>query len=417
MATPNHNVPSTVESAVTAVTVTPSPSVATGLRFRPIAPLRPSKDEVTDVLSPWENKLDEPPYTVGEMIAMVLVMLDLEPQTVQSIHLQILFRFKYYTFEALEEFTTQINGQERRGYDWRGDTAPHLAPILPSIYRTMKHFDLPLTRVPADEEDEDITKDKFTMSSDAARSYLRNVLEPPRQGTFDFMALPAELREKIYKMLLVYPKPGFTLADHRIWRGNECEYLHQLGLLSRDAVDVTAYPDSPDDQESSDTPEDEVPVERLNKMLAILSVSKQIHHEALPVFYGQNSFHFGSVGFFLMTLETMEPGTIQQITDVRVSMDYHGLYMQTPFGSWIVEQLSHLSPKKLMLVAKGRSDFYVRSFAKECGGSRLDEMTRLESLIALAKRAGHVEIRDDGFFGDLLREGIAKLEAEEGVED
>ncbi|KAM3417167.1 hypothetical protein BST61_g5429 [Cercospora zeina] len=45
----------------------------------------------------------------------------------------------------------------------------------------------------------------FRLVPNAARVYLRRGLEPSRKSYFDFMGLPAELRIKIYRMLVVFP--------------------------------------------------------------------------------------------------------------------------------------------------------------------------------------------------------------------
>ncbi|CAK1366076.1 unnamed protein product [Cercospora beticola] len=401
-----------------AVAPTPSLTAAPGLHFSPTPQPRPLKDEVEDLLRPRRYVHDKPPYTIGQMIVMILVVHDLEPHPVEFIHFQILVRFGYYTTVALAGFASQLNTQASSEFDRADIVHALLGPVLPGLYQAVNHFDLPLTRTSTDEQERDITRDKFMISaSAAARAYLRDIFEPPRQGTFDFMALPAELREKIYKMLLVYPKPGFTLADHEIWRGDDYESLHQFGLLSREDVAAPAYPESLDQEDSPSIPENDIPVESLTKTLAILSVSKQIRHEALPVFYGQNSFHFGTLDHFLRTLETMEHDTIQQIAKLRVSMDYHDLCLMTPFSTVIDTQLSYLSPKKLVLILPYEDRYYGTRFAEECWRGNLDGMERLESLIALAKRAGNVEIRDNDVFGDLLREGIEGPEVDEEVED
>ncbi|GIZ47485.1 hypothetical protein CKM354_001057500 [Cercospora kikuchii] len=397
MASTGDSLPPTVEAASAGVAATPSRPVAAGLRFHPTAPLRPLKDEVLELLLPWCGRKDKPPFTLGQMIVMVLVIADLEPRSVERIHIMILQQFEYYGEEALIEFVTQLNVERSIEYDYASDDNVRMYSVIGDIYRIVQHFDLPLTRISADQDHPDVTKDKFTISNAAARCFLRELLEPPRQGTFDFMGLPPELREKIYKMVMVYPKPGFTRARHVIFRNPDVEFLDKTMLRPRDDVDVPTF------QASAETLANYTPVEKLAKTLGMLRVSKQVHHEALPVFYGQNGFRFGTLYYFLDALQLMSHETIQQVRDVRVVVQYVDLSRDicpTPV------KLSYLSPVNLVLIVPRDNPSSEQIFTSESKEMDFADGRKLRCLIDLAQRARHVEVKGDGVFGDWLRKEL-----------
>ncbi|PIA91844.1 hypothetical protein CB0940_09489 [Cercospora beticola] len=397
MASTGDSLPPTVEADSAAVATIPSRAVAAGLKFHHTAPLRPLKDEVLELLLPWRGRKDKPPFTLGQMIVMILVIGDLGPWSVERIHIMILQQFDYYGEDALVEFVTQLNAEKSIEYNYASDDNVRMYGVIGDIYRTVQHFDLPLTRIPADQDHPDVTKDKFTISNAAARCFLRELLEPPRQGAFDFMGLPPELREKIYKMVMVYPKPGFTRARHVIFRNPDVEFLDKTMLRPRDDADVPTF------QASAETIANYTPVEKLTTTLGLLRVSKQVHHEALPVFYGQNGFRFGTLYYLLDALQLMSRETIQQVRDVRVVVKYVDLSRDirpTPV------KLSYLSPVNLVLIVPRDNPSWEQTFTSESKEMGFAYGRKLRCLIDLAQRAGHVEVKGDGVFGDWLRKEI-----------
>lgn len=391
-----------------------SKSLSKGLKFEPTAPVRPLKDEVFDLIVPWSECGDKPPYTAGQMIVMILVDNDLAPQSIPDVHKKILREFWAFTNMALWQYSWQINLQECEGYDVRENDEPQLDHVIPGLYAALKDFDLPLTysEVSDDESREFFEEhdDEFTISAAAARVYLRDLLEPPRKGTFDFMSLPPELREKIYKMLLVFPEPGLMLNTQEVWDGRDSRKCIRLGLQSRHATVSTS-------QTLLTLPKIEVEVKNLGQTLAILSVSKQTRHEALPIFYGHNTLHFGSLRLFRDALSWMSSETIQQIGDLRIVMECDRLDDTPNPLRGLDRMLSALSLKKLALLMPRNTGFWTfcrdnldseRRSATASEMKKLDSIEGLSGVVTLAKQAKHLEILGDGFMGAWVRMQLAE---------
>ncbi|PPJ50748.1 hypothetical protein CBER1_08126 [Cercospora berteroae] len=388
-----------------------------GTIFQRTAPLRPLKDEVTEVIRPWRFSEDKPPYDTSELIVMMLVMQDLRPQTMQSIHYNILRSFGYYADQALVlmfagEVQEQGSKYHRMAHGTSALESDYDGPFEHSIhglYETVREFDIPLTCNRLHDNGRTLTdfEAEFTISAEAARVCLRDILEPERDGTFDFMALPPEVREKIYKMLLVYPKPGLIIDSQVLY-----DWESQLGVQSRDDAEAQLPPAGG----SQILPSINFEVQGLAETLDILKVSKQIRHEAQPVFYGLNTFQFGSLKHLGDTLRTMRTEAIKEIGDLRVVLEKY----KFPSGPHALEGLDRflpeLSPKKLVLIAPRDTWFW----SECCGDSSenrqattqemmaLDSVEGLNGLLTMAKQAKHLEILGDGIMGDWVRMKLAE---------
>ncbi|CAK1366551.1 unnamed protein product [Cercospora beticola] len=392
-----------------AVATFPSPSSLPILRFQPAAEPRPLNGEVEELIRPWRRSEHKPPFTTGELVVIAHILSDLEPQRLKATQYTILSTFAYYRRRALLAFTDMLDVVASDSYDPDFEERPQLDNLLPGLYEAARDFEHPLTCVddfdPSD--DTDICEKKFTICAKAARIYLRERLELPRQGSFDFMGLPAELREKIYKMLLVYPKPGLTLADHARERGRK---EVRLGVWSRTDLQIPVY------SKNLKVPENEFAVESPTKTLALLRVSKQIRHEALPVFYGRNTFNFGSLNNLECALDFWSHEIVGSIQELRIVVDWN----ITAHGGAPVPETGKLcalgGPKKLTLTVPHNSVIWTRFHglrdenraARFSVLSKLARITDLNEIIALAKRAKHVELRGDEFWGNYIRRKIGQ---------
>ncbi|KAM3417165.1 hypothetical protein BST61_g5427 [Cercospora zeina] len=389
MATLNHDASKSIESEATDASTSSIASTSTSLRLQPTPELRPLKEELLELIGQWRDNTDtEPPFTAGELIVIVLVLNDLESQSRSKIYREILSTFKYYGVAAWRAYANALSAQEDMG----DSDSPHLEDAVGGFHDSMRDFELPMTSVMQD------GGEVYTIDGPAARVYLRKHLEPPRQGVFNFMGLPAELRESVLKMLLVFPKPALTL-DHGF---GDLSQVAKLGLLSReDKADPTYGTVS----RPSHT---KILAEPLEKTLAVLGVSNQMRDEALPIFYGQNAFRFGSLEHLRTAVKKMTGETLEQIQDLRIVMDDHSVTRRS------LKAYRLLSPKKLVLALPADSSFWIGC----CGGfrpeslataddfARLDVLAELWDIVALAKRAEHFEMQGTGFLGRWLREKV-----------
>lgn len=367
-----------------------------GSQFQPTGVVRPLKEEVLEAIAPWRDSINKPPFSTGELIVITLVVGDLKPQSMHDIHVEILSAFKYYSRAVVASYVSHLEEQAKDTYD----PDDRLEPILGDLNAAIRDFDTPLSCV------HDTTKnlDRYTISAGAARVFLRKHLEPPREGVFDFLGLPAELREKIYKMVLVFPKPGL-----RYWEGPDLQYddedarVTELGLLSRDDVEPPTY------DGSSKLPENNIRVKGLASDLALLGTSREIRQEALHIFYGRNSFHFESPWDLPWVLGKLTQDTLQHFGEIRIAMD-----SCDPHESRAFRRFYHMSLKKLVVIAPNNDRFWnflslhgsVRGPPPPIDSSMLEEHYCLGPLLSLAKRAKNFEIQGDGKVGKWLRNKV-----------
>ena len=114
---------------------------------------------------------------------------------------------------------------------------------------------------------------RYTVTASEAFCMLAPVVLPRRKGHFDFMGLPVEIRCMIYDEILCYPRHVLQVNS----RSKHRWYL--IGTTDK----VLTFP-PPGDHKSR-------PIKDIQTSLAILSLNKQVFHEACPVFYSRNRFH------------------------------------------------------------------------------------------------------------------------------
>lgn len=163
-----------------------------------------------------------------------------------------------------------------------------LVCIVPDFFETFPSYKLPLRLHSYDRDERDPVNAEYAITRSAARYYLRDLLEPKRRGTVPFTKLPAELRNIIYEMVLRFPAPGLYISHSVMSKPLK---LHSIRRM--DEVDVTGGPmeelslDFAVPQEYADH---YLEVNLSKTDLALLKVCRQIHHEAMPIFYGLNTF-------------------------------------------------------------------------------------------------------------------------------
>ncbi|PPJ50750.1 hypothetical protein CBER1_08124 [Cercospora berteroae] len=402
MTTIDHNPSSVADSDGAASQASSNTPVSVDSEIQPTPGALSMKNQVLKLIEPWRDNADEePPFTAGELMVIFLVLHDFEPQTLKTIHEENLLTFKFHGQAACEAYVRHQSSKNRTSASRFFYT---LEDLTDALYNTLKTFECPLTRT--SDGDDDTYGVKYTISPSLARLYLRDHLDPTRQSVFHFMGLPAELREKIYKMLLVFPQPGLTHADRPQQEVKREPSLSKLGLTSHAHKEESPRP------YLQETVHNSIAIEPLKKVLAILGVSRQIRDEALPIFYGRNAFQFASIEHLWQASRKMTHQTLDRIQELHIVVD----------GRWYrkhsTKAFRNLSPKKLMLVVPIGSDFYYYC----CGThtergpltpsqlTKVDGMSELWDIVAIAKRAKHLEIQGPGFLGDWLREKIDSTE-------
>ncbi|CAK1366644.1 unnamed protein product [Cercospora beticola] len=409
MAVDGRTVPGATASALGSApdsTPTSQPRL-TRLLYQPTPPLRPLKEEVLALIEPWRESSERPPFTAGELVVIMLVLNNERGQGLSEMHLFVLETYKYYLRQSVRAYNNQIAAEADHFED-------RLQHVVPGVFEAVKHFDHPCCI--GDLQDYtlqghvEFCSTDFEVRPSAARLYLRDRLElQPRQGTFDFMGLAPELREKIYKMLMVYPEPGLTV-DEKDRARNLTET--RVGVYSTSDENFADY-------EKWDVRGNYIEVESLAKTLAILCISKQIRNEALPVFYGRNAFQIGSLDLLLSKLQMLSCDTLQQIKSLRIVMEHRDLCLERYPLQGLELLLCELSLKKLVLMVPRNTEFwtYCGDIGHEYGSAasrrpmemyKLRYIKALDGIISLARRTKNPEVVGDGFLVPWLRERIGR---------
>lgn len=188
-----------------------------------------------------------------------------------------------------------------------------------SVATQNEHYDVPICSSKNDET-------CCITSNGEAMSYLRRTLAPlfPKyyilensSKPFHFFKLPPEIRAKIYDMVFVYP--GGALSVHEYYRQTGIK-LHSYG---RDVEGRNAATRSGNllphlcDRVSLGGPKPPVyELIRATKILRPLRVCKQFLQEALPVFFGKNTFLANSLNYLHQVLTRLSPSRRGLITSV-----------------------------------------------------------------------------------------------------
>ena len=244
-----------------------------------------------EAIAPYKNGYTMPPFSFPELL-VIAVVLNKWRKSKKGIHHWILQNFGYYRELAL------IN-QSNLGK--HNDPNRKLAMRLSEdINEAFMDFEAPLFR----QQQEDIHADDkllypessidagrwVVQSPAAAKHFLRRhlVTAPARSRACRFMALPTELRLRIYEYALLFPKSGVQIQDR---------YTRPKTLLafSKDYDKAATRVLASGQMSRGVRSQDYCLPRRLNgplisSHLALFSVNKEIYQEAMPVFFGDNLF-------------------------------------------------------------------------------------------------------------------------------
>jgi hypothetical protein len=145
-------------------------------------------------------------------------------------------------------------------------------------------------------------------SSACSFADMTSRLEPERAGSVNFLSrLPTEIRNAIYELVLLFPKSGVRLLD----ASKESEDNGGFGFFHRDLKrgadsigprPVALRPAQPD------------------RLLALLATNQQIFKEAMPIFYGCNTFVCDSTATLFRFMQSTGFNRLKHIKTVRMNI-------------------------------------------------------------------------------------------------
>ncbi|GIZ49305.1 hypothetical protein CKM354_001233700 [Cercospora kikuchii] len=358
------------------------------------------REEISEVIAPWRYSTEKPPFTVGEMAVFAIIQDGNDKRcwstkgvhrlSVKNVQAWILRTFSYYNELAIKAVAHHAMKQRHSSY------SVTLKEIVEGFPENLRDFDLPVF-VKAYESHRHWANCKYSITSNAARVYLRRWLEPARHGIFRFLDLAPELRNRIYEVVLRFPDAGINLT-----RTGQLQ-IFRLDDMQRSALDPYWASDS-DVFITHHSP---------SEILALLRTCKKIHREASSVFYGVNSFRFETLKCLPSALLVMPPSTQMQVVNLHIRLETS----DETFNYMILagQLLGQLSPKRLKFTFEPRHWLCTYDRKRRSGRHDLphvdtfEMVEELKPFIDLARRAEVVEIfeKRDTFFKDFVASQLA----------
>ncbi|THW91413.1 hypothetical protein D6D15_03869 [Aureobasidium pullulans] len=254
--------------------------------------------------------------TLTDEELVLLALADSADKSLKVTHIGefIITRVRYYTTQSAKYFFAAMSGHSA-GYSVLS-LAARTREYDPFYSSDPKHFADLASRylcsygIPVHVELNEHNQKVYRMTSGAAYAFIQECFgkyealkkfksaqtEPSAltdPASCPLMKLPVELRLKIYRLVL--KATGFRL---RVGRGTFLAYEEKVPVWASTSQNIFTMP-------------------RISKMLALLSVSKQIHSEAMPEFYRENHFEFldmSCLKSFLTNIGTERRKFIRNIT-------------------------------------------------------------------------------------------------------
>lgn len=326
------------------------------------------RDEILERIAPYQSGYRRPPFKAGHLIVMALVCADKERLSQQEIHRWILRSFPYFGNRLMDWYLDAYQEPQDGDYNPPGE-------FVKGFGHAIRHFDLPL-----DEHQRGLDSLEFSLTTGAAKLALARLSETERAGTFPFLKLAPELRNRIYEMLFKYPAPGIGFLGYRIDRKSI--------LLSRSNSDRSftelQHPDL----------DQYVFTEPIHTTLAIARTCKQILKEAMPMFYGMNTFYFGSIDDVHRKIDRLPLTRAKHFKDVHLEL----YYLDRDGGPFeaVFHWLSQLSLDKLSLhMTETTEREWLYDFQKRGQGQWTENKIykrRLWIMIGVVMKAKRVEV-------------------------
>ncbi|KAI6804105.1 hypothetical protein KC361_g317 [Hortaea werneckii] len=241
--------------------------------------LQSLRNEVQEVIRPYMTAEEYPPFSGGELVVMALVDTDDDSLPRDRILRWVIDTFKYY-HDAFIDKALQTLGPDPN-FDHGSDEG-----IFENITKAFTEYELPIreSRVVINK----CKKILYSVTTRAARVYLRRWLESERKGVFLFLELPPEIRNTIYELLFAFPPSGVHVQEADGRKGFDAFFLERIDEPG------------PSERKWSDSllQGSQFMIKKsVDDILALLQVNKQVYKEAMPLFYLLNTFHFDHLSF------------------------------------------------------------------------------------------------------------------------
>jgi hypothetical protein len=368
------------------------------------------KAEVTALIEKYRNSNEAPSFSGAELIVMAAVCIDKSPVKLREVVDWILKTFRYYNDQVVREYM-------RASYS----SLPYYPPtVAPELFEGLDCWDAPINNAEWEQviinEDEISLRRLIIVDPEKARIFLRRWLEPERKGTFRFLDLPAEIRNTIYGMVF-----GLHVTIH-MDQYEKPEAGHGATVLKRED-------DTVDDTEArSHAIADAFETAPMQIVLALLSVNKQIHREAMAEFYQTNSFCIIGIAKLNNLVTSMSPIRFQWLGRINLRIDYKTLGRHDiSMSEWItattaLSQLQRL--QRLKIDFEGTDDGWKNlplRVRREVGIYRKfsspEQLLGMRSLAIAASKAADLEVVGCSSLAEYVLGAVEKLKDAKALDE
>lgn len=277
------------------------------------------REAVIAAAEPWEKDCARPPFTLPEILTMAVVGCDdegyggwpHEMPTGLGVSIWIDRGFPYW----------------RRYYEQN------------ELYDVYQCYETPVYLFDKDWATNTLEAGWNVQLSDA-QVFLQQAIGEGSQTRFPFLKLPAELRNRIYDLVLSFPPSG-VMAVNNSWHGYSCAnaFWTRAEASCPAPFDIESWILKAYDEMSADVYNDmynSLPIpDKINyfirdldldcfhqsceSKLALLLANKEICAEAMPFFYRANTFMFLSVSHLELKVRIMPAGRRKHLRSVAFS--------------------------------------------------------------------------------------------------
>lgn len=241
------------------------------------------KAELEALIKPHVDKDKSPPFSLTELAVMAWVCREHESNVIseREIFTWLVTTFRYYALVALE------SSKIFEGPGSRPRPSGHIRDLAAGLSDSVVNLEVPMHRVTKAIYSE--CSAAYTTSLASSRAFLRRILKPGPKRFTRFLDLPTEVRLAIYEDALYFPG-ALEYVDRRFNADSRPRTFDVLWSEERAAKGAAALEGRAHLFSPWVLEHDHRVTAPSTTILALLLANKQIFTEAVPIFYGINTF-------------------------------------------------------------------------------------------------------------------------------